>query len=109
MVLSAEALALIASRFEVLAESMRVCVPNTIGSREMAVTGHVEVTGAGQAIVAKHRGLLRGAGTVRRRGEGLNAFYSVADESIFVVCEVVFSSLSERQSAQQRPLGGPLR
>jgi len=106
-VLGDEALDMIAARFRVLAEPMRLRILNTLGEGELTVGELVEATGAGQANVSKHLGLLLDAGIVRRRKEGLNAFYSIADQSIFDLCEVVCSSLGERFAAQQRALGRP--
>lgn len=105
-VLTDEALELIAARFKMLAEPMRLRILNALGEVELTVTELVEATGAGQANVSKHLGLLLDAGVVRRRKEGLNAYYSVADESIFNICEVVCASLDERLAAQQKALGG---
>lgn len=104
-----EALELIAARFKVLSEPMRLRILNTLGDGELTVSELVEATGAGQANVSKHLGLLLDAGIVARRKDGLNAYYSVADESIFAICEVVCDSLGERLAAQQRALTGPRR
>jgi DNA-binding transcriptional ArsR family regulator len=102
--LGPEALELIAARFRVLSEPMRLRILHTLGDGEMTVGELVEATEAGQANVSKHLGLLLDAGLVRRRKDGLNAFYSIADESIFELCEVVCSSLQERLAAQKAAL-----
>lgn len=99
--LTQEAFELIAARFRILAEPMRLRLLHTLGQREMSVTEIVEATGAGQANISKHLGLLLDAGLVARRKEGLNVFYRVADESIFDLCETVCESLGERLAAQQ--------
>lgn len=99
--LTPEALELIASRFRVLAEPMRLQILHTLGHDEMTVGDLVETLGAGQANTSKHLGILLDAGLVARRKEGLNAYYRVADDSIFNLCELVCSSLSERLAAQQ--------
>jgi ArsR family transcriptional regulator len=93
------ALELIAARFRLLAEPMRLKLLHTLGESEMSVTELVEATGAGQANVSKHMGMLLDAGIVGRRKEGLNTFYRVTDESIFALCETVCSSLGERFAA----------
>jgi len=72
----------------------------------MSVTELVEATGAGQANISKHLGLLLDAGLVARRKEGLNVFYRVADSSIFELCEAVCNSLDERLAAQQSVVRG---
>jgi DNA-binding transcriptional ArsR family regulator len=104
--LTPEALELIAARFRVLSEPMRLRILHTLGDGERTVGELVEELGAGQANVSKHLGLLLDAGVVRRRKEGLSAFYAVADESIFELCELVCSSLEDRLAAQRAAVGG---
>lgn len=105
-VLTQEAFEMIAARFRVLAEPMRLRILHTLGKSEMSVTELVESTGAGQANISKHLGLLLDAGLVARRKEGLNVFYSVADASIFELCQTVCDSLGERLAAQQSAVRG---
>jgi ArsR family transcriptional regulator len=104
--LTPEALELIAARFRVLAEPMRLRILHALGDREVTVSELVEELEAGQANVSKHLGMLLEAGIVRRRKEGLNAFYSIADASIFELCELVCSSLGERLTAQRGAVVG---
>ena len=100
--LTPESFELIASRFRVLAEPLRLRILHTLGDGEMSVGEIVTATGAGQANVSKHLGMLLDAGLVARRKQGLNAYYRVADESIFRMCELVCDSLGERLAAQHR-------
>jgi ArsR family transcriptional regulator len=104
--LSPEAFELIAARFRALAEPMRLRILHALGGDEMSVTEIVDATGAGQANVSKHLGVLLDAGIVARRKEGLNAYYSVADDSIFRMCELVCSSIDERLAAQRSAVVG---
>ena len=103
--LTEEAFELIAGRFRVLAEPMRLKLLHALGDAEMSVSGLVEVTGAGQANVSKHLGILLDSGLVARRKEGLSVFYRVADPSVFEMCEAVCSSLSERFGAHRDAIG----
>jgi ArsR family transcriptional regulator len=98
--LTEEALELIAARFRVLAEPMRLRILNALGEDEMSVTELVDVTAAGQANVSKHLAMLADARLVARRKEGLNVYYRVADETVFDLCDAVCSSLGERLAAQ---------
>ncbi|MCI0490503.1 MAG: metalloregulator ArsR/SmtB family transcription factor [Blastocatellia bacterium] len=98
--LTEEVLELIAARFRVLAEPMRLRILHTLGEEEVSVTELVEATGAGQANISKHLALLLEAGLVARRKEGLNVFYRVADATIFDLCEAVCTSLGERLAAR---------
>lgn len=98
--LTEEALELIAARFRVLAEPMRLRILNALGEDEMSVTELVDATAAGQANVSKHLAMLADARLVARRKEGLNVYYRVADETVFDLCDAVCSSLGERLAAQ---------
>ena len=95
------ALELIASRFRLLAEPMRLKILHALGDSVLSVGELVEVTGANQANVSKHLGILLDAGVVSRRKDGLRAIYRVSDESIFALCDVVCSRL-EHQLDQHR-------
>jgi DNA-binding transcriptional ArsR family regulator len=98
--LSDAALRMIADRFKVLAEPMRLKILHSLWDGELAVTEIMAATGGLQANVSKHLGLLQQAGVVRRRKDGLNVYYQIADETVFELCEVVCNSLHDRLAAQ---------
>lgn len=87
------ALELIAARFRLLAEPMRLRLLNELRAGERTVSELVAASGAGQANVSKHLALLAEAGMVGRRKDGLNVFYFIADESLFALCDLVCSRL----------------
>lgn len=97
---SDEALELIAGRFRVLAEPMRLKLLQAMGNGEMTVTELIAATGSGQANVSKHLGLMWKEGLIARRKEGLNTFYKVADERLFDLFESVRASLGDFLAAQ---------
>jgi ArsR family transcriptional regulator len=101
-------LELIAERFRVLSDPLRLRLLHTLADAEHTVSELVEASGATQANVSKHLQLLRRAGLVNRRKEGLHAYYSVADPSIFELCDLVCGRMEEQyrasaDSLQQRP------
>ncbi len=100
--LPGEALELIAARFRVLGEPVRLNLLQLVCEGEMSVTELVEATGASQANVSKHLGILLEAGLVARRKEGLNVFYRIADESVIELCDIVCRSLGVRLAAQHK-------
>jgi DNA-binding transcriptional ArsR family regulator len=107
--LTDEAFELIASRFKMLAEPMRLKILHTLDKEEKSVTELVEQTGAGQANISKHLALMLDAGIVARRKEGSMAHYRIADQTIFDLCEVVCTRLGERLAKHQqviRTFGG---
>ena len=91
--LTPEVLALIAERFKALAEPARLQILTCLRRREMTVTELVEETGLGQANVSKHLQLLYGLGFVARRKEGLYVYYSLADKSVFQLCDIMCDRL----------------
>lgn len=107
--LTDEALEMIAARFKLLADPMRLKILHTLGKTEITVGELVEATGGGQANVSKHLAALLEAGMVARRKEGLNAFYSIADETIFDLCETVCSRLETQLASRQNALQGRIK
>lgn len=104
--LNDEALDLIASRFRLLAEPMRLKILHTLSDKEMNVSELVAATGANQANISKHLGILLDAGIVSRRKEGLTANYQIVDETIFELCDVVCSRLQTQFESRQSVLAG---
>ncbi|MGH7965693.1 MAG: ArsR/SmtB family transcription factor [Candidatus Binatia bacterium] len=102
--LSDAALELIAQRFKVLAEPLRLKILHVLGEGELTVGEIIAATGALQANISKHLGILQQAGLLRRRKDRLNVYYRICDESVFAVCEVVCASLHDRLAAQMGEL-----
>jgi DNA-binding transcriptional ArsR family regulator len=102
--LSGEALEMIAARFKVLSEPMRLKLIYALMDGEKTVSELMEQTGGLQANVSKHLGLLLDAGVVSRRKEGLKAYYRIADQSVYELCDLVCGSLEERLSSHLKSL-----
>ena len=96
---------MIANRFRILSDPMRLKILHTLGEAEMNVSDLVEATGAGQANVSKHLGVMLDAAIVSRRKEGLNSFYKVSDETIFELCDVVCARLKEQLESRRAVFG----
>ena len=79
----------LADRFKALAEPNRLAILSALHAGELSVGALVRETGLGQANVSKHLDLLRRHGFVERRKSGLNAFYRVADEEVFRICDIM--------------------
>ncbi len=102
--MSEDALALIANRFRVLSDPMRLKILHTLGNAEMNVSELVEATRAGQANISKHLGLMLDAEIVARRKDGLNSFYRISDESIFELCDLVCDRLRKQFESRRSVL-----
>ena len=104
--LTPEALDLVAERFKVLAEPMRLRILSCLRGGERTVTDIVETVDAGQANVSKHLGMLHRHGLVERRKEGLHVFYCIADPRVFELCELVCAGLENELETRRLALAG---
>jgi DNA-binding transcriptional ArsR family regulator len=80
---------LVAQRFRVLGEPMRIKLLDRLRERDATVGELQKELGASQQNVSKHLGILLGAGMVSRVKDGNHARYSVSDPSVFDLCEQV--------------------
>ncbi|MFN7930946.1 MAG: metalloregulator ArsR/SmtB family transcription factor [Blastocatellia bacterium] len=99
-ILTSEAINLVAARFKVLSDPMRLRILNALQDGEQSVTQVTETVAASQPNVSKHLKMLQDAGLIARRQEGNTVFYRVADESVFQLCDVVCNSLQQHHTAQ---------
>ena len=84
---------LIASRFRVLAEPMRIKLLDRLRDGPATVRDLTSATGSSQQNVSQHLGVLLSAAIVSRRKEGNFAVYSIVDEGVFELCEQVCGGL----------------
>ncbi|MFQ5889569.1 MAG: ArsR/SmtB family transcription factor [Gemmatimonadota bacterium] len=100
--LTPEVLHLVADRFKALAEPARLHILDALRGGERSVSDLVEETGLGQANVSKHLQLLHRLGFVARRKEGLYVLYSLADESVFQLCDIMCGRLEAETRERER-------
>ncbi len=98
--MSPDALALVARRFAVLAEPMRLRLLHALFAGEKSVNELVALTGGTQANVSRHLQTLAQAHLLARRKQGLQVFYAIADPSIFQLCELVCGSMEKQLSRE---------
>ncbi len=99
-ILTPAALNLIAARFKVLGDPMRLRILNALQDGEQRVTDVTEAVAASQPNVSKHLKTLQDAGLIARRQDGNTVYYRIADESVFQLCEVVCHSIQQHLTAQ---------
>lgn len=92
----------VAEYFSVLGEPMRLKILNVLRDGEKCVQDLVEATQTSQANVSKHLKVMMQAGILSRRTEGTLAYYSVQDELIFELCNLVCDRLASRIEQQAR-------
>jgi DNA-binding transcriptional ArsR family regulator len=92
----------VADYFSVLSEPMRLRILNVLRDGEKCVQDLVEATETSQANVSKHLKVMLQAGILNRRSEGTSAYYSVADDLIFELCNLVCDRLATRIEQQAK-------
>jgi DNA-binding transcriptional ArsR family regulator len=87
---------LIARRFRVLGEPMRIRLIDRLREGEATVGELSETLSASQQNVSKHLAVLTEAGVLGRRKDGNFVYYRIVDEGVFALCENVCGSVQEQ-------------
>jgi ArsR family transcriptional regulator len=94
--LTPELATLIARRFAILGEPMRVRLLDALHERgEASVSELADAVGAGHANVSKHLNLLLAERMVGRRRDGPRALYRITDPSLVRLCDDVCAGVRE--------------
>lgn len=96
----------IADRFRVLGEPMRIRILDRLRGGEATVGELAEALATSQQNVSKHVGILARAGLVGREKDGNSVRCRIADETVLELCEQVCGGL-QRQVAELQTLLGP--
>ncbi|MEZ5426906.1 MAG: metalloregulator ArsR/SmtB family transcription factor [Pyrinomonadaceae bacterium] len=95
-----EALEMVAERFRLLGEPIRLRILQSLQAGELSVGEITQVVETSQPNVSKHLKMLQTLGVVARRQEGNTVYYSILDPSIFELCDLVCGSIQARLSSQ---------
>ena len=99
-IMTPEVIELVAQRFKALAEPARLAILSELREGEANVTQIVERTAQSQAAVSKHLGILHDLGFVSRRRDGPYVLYALADDDVFVLCDLMCGRI-ERETAER--------
>ncbi len=91
-----EALSEVAAYFQALSEPTRLKILNLLREGERNVGDIAAATGTTAANVSRHLTLLTQHGLVAREARGNAAFYRIADESIYALCDLVCGNIGRR-------------
>ncbi|HVP02797.1 MAG TPA: metalloregulator ArsR/SmtB family transcription factor [Solirubrobacteraceae bacterium] len=97
---------LIAQRFRVLGEPMRIRLLDALREGDCTVGTLTERLGASQQNVSKHLAVLHQAGIVRRTKQGTFVHYAIADDSVFGLCDEVCGGLRHQADRLDHILAG---
>ena len=102
--LSPEALEQVAAYFQALSEPTRLAILNHLRDGERNVGNLAQLTGYTAANVSRHMALLRKHGLVARETRGTSAYYRIADDRVYALCDLVCGSIARRfeQTARER-------
>lgn len=91
-----EALAQVAAYFQVLSEPTRLQILNLLRDGERSVGELAELCGYSSANVSRHLTMLQQHGLVIRESRGNSAYYRIADESVYQLCDVVCGNIARQ-------------
>ncbi|MBX9686876.1 MAG: metalloregulator ArsR/SmtB family transcription factor [Candidatus Obscuribacterales bacterium] len=104
--LTRSALEIVAARFRALSDASRLQILQNLFNGERSVQELCELTEMSQANVSKHLSVLSEQGIVQKRRQGLFVYYSIADKSIFELCEIVCSAVGKRYGQVMKEFAG---
>ena len=97
---------LIARRFRVIGEPMRIKLLDRLRDGEATVGELTEALDASQQNVSKHLAVLAEVGILGRRKEGNRVYYRIVDEGVFALCEEVCGSVQQQLRSPERARRG---
>lgn len=101
--LTDEALQQVAAYFLALSEPTRLQILNLLRQGERNVGELAQACGFTSANISRHLGVLMKQGLVQRESRGSAVYYSIADEAVYALCDLVCGNIGrtmERQAAQ---------
>jgi DNA-binding transcriptional ArsR family regulator len=87
---------LVAQRFRVLGEPMRIKLLDRLRDGEATVGELQAALGASQQNVSKHLAILHDAGMVSRTKQGNHTRYAISDPGVFELCDLVCGGVRRR-------------
>jgi DNA-binding transcriptional ArsR family regulator len=99
-----EALQQVAAYFQALAEPTRLQILNLLRQGERSVGELAQLCGYSSANISRHLALLTQHGLVARESRGNSAIYTIADKSVYALCDLVCGSIARQyeRTAQGR-------
>lgn len=97
--LTNEQLELVAGRFKALAEPARLRILDALRDGELSVGELGDRTGLNQANLSKHLQLLHTLEFVVRRKNGLFVYYSLTNEDVFLLCDIMCGAAANGATA----------
>ncbi len=104
--LSRPALEIVAARFRALSDPSRLQILQLLFRGERSVQELCELSEMNQANVSKHLSVLSEQGIVQKRRQGTFVYYSIADTSIYELCDLVCGAVGKRYGQVMKDFAG---
>lgn len=91
-----EALQQVAAYFQALSEPTRLQILNILRQGERSVGDLAQHCGHSSANISRHLSLLTQHGLVARESRGNSVYYSIADASVYALCDLVCGSIARQ-------------
>ena len=88
-----EALEQVAAYFQTLSEPTRLQILNFLRQGERNVGELAQLCGYTSANVSRHLAMLTQRGLVARERRGTSVYYRIADDSVYVLCDLVCGNI----------------
>jgi len=91
-----EALAQVAAYFQALSEPTRLQILNLLRDGERNVGELAQLCGYTSANISRHLSFLTHKGLVEKESRGTAAYYRIADESVYALCDLVCGNIARQ-------------
>ncbi|NLD68783.1 MAG: winged helix-turn-helix transcriptional regulator [Limnobacter sp.] len=105
-----EALEQVAAYFQALSEPTRLRILNLLRTQGRSVGELAQLCGFSSANVSRHLAVLGQHGLVERETRGNSAIYSIADKSVYDLCDLVCGNIArllEREAKTRAAFAAP--
>ena len=91
-----ESLVQVAAYFQALSEPTRLQILNYLRQAVRSVGELAQLCGYTSANISRHLSLLTQHGLVRRESRGNSAYFSIADPSVYALCDLVCGNIARQ-------------
>jgi ArsR family transcriptional regulator len=102
--MSPEVLDVVAAKFKVMSEPLRLAILQSLMDGEKNVGQIQKAVQTSQPNVSKHLNLLDQAGLIGRWKEGVTVYYKIIDSTVFDLCDLVCSGLQDQFEAKAQEI-----
>ncbi len=97
---------MVARRFRMLGEPQRLRILQLLQSGPKTVNEVVEALGVSQSNVSRHLQALADSGLLARKRSGNNILYSIGDQVVYKLCDLVCHSVTRQARFQLARMAG---